>query len=238
MLQRNSLHMPLRREDKHKKKCEFLRAAADNVPDDSSIQEIHLLLRNKEDNNADNYEQLWQQAGIPDQDKENDGENGNGNKHPLSVIVKEPKGSSYNFEKLFDPDKAWNSLVNLHNDNILDAPQKEPTPKARSRSLRRRNSDPLKALKAFYSIDDEENESKMDSKVAEPTPTASFESGTRKEASSSSKEEKQLEPEEAWSMLTKDTSSYSHTAVKVSRSKIGCMFLPHSKLMHFFLFIS
>ena len=66
-----------------KKKCEFLRAAAKNVPDGSSIKEIHLLLRNKEDNNAENYQTLWEQAGIPDTGSEN------GDRHRVGAVLKE-----------------------------------------------------------------------------------------------------------------------------------------------------
>jgi len=65
-----------------KKKCEFIKAAADNISEGSSIQEIHLLLRNKEDNNAENYETLWKEAGIP-----TNGESGKA--MPIAVIVKE-----------------------------------------------------------------------------------------------------------------------------------------------------
>jgi nucleosome binding factor SPN SPT16 subunit len=67
-----------------KKKCEFLRAAADAIPSGSSIQKIHLLLRNKEDNNAENYQTLWEQAGIP-----TNGASENGDKHVIGSLVKE-----------------------------------------------------------------------------------------------------------------------------------------------------
>ena len=73
-----------------KKKCEFIRPAADAIPDGSPIQEIHLLLRSKEDNNAANYDTLWKAAGIPETNGESNGEsNGDKKALPIAAIVKE-----------------------------------------------------------------------------------------------------------------------------------------------------
>lgn len=80
-----------------KKKCEFVRAAADKIPSGSSIKEIHLLLRNKEDNNAENYETLWKAAGIPEAPEKEGDEGGEDKKddssskpkHPVGLIAKE-----------------------------------------------------------------------------------------------------------------------------------------------------
>ena len=41
-----------------KTKCEFLKPAAENVPTKSPIRKIHFLLRNKQDANAANYQEL------------------------------------------------------------------------------------------------------------------------------------------------------------------------------------
>ena len=49
-----------------KKKTEFLSPALENIPPKSQVKEIHLLVRNKDDNNAQNFETLWDQAGIVD----------------------------------------------------------------------------------------------------------------------------------------------------------------------------
>jgi nucleosome binding factor SPN SPT16 subunit len=42
-----------------KKKCEFLQPAAAALPPNGKVKKIHLLVRNKEDANAANYETLW-----------------------------------------------------------------------------------------------------------------------------------------------------------------------------------
>ncbi|CAB9516099.1 FACT complex subunit SPT16 [Seminavis robusta] len=68
-----------------KKKCDFLRPAADAIPKDSAIKEIHLLLRNKEDNNAENYDTLWEQAGIPTEPPEGE----DAKKHAVGILLKE-----------------------------------------------------------------------------------------------------------------------------------------------------
>ena len=44
-----------------KKKCEFLEPASQQIPEKSSIRQIHLLLRNKQDQNEGNYGELWSQ---------------------------------------------------------------------------------------------------------------------------------------------------------------------------------
>lgn len=49
-----------------KKKVEFLSPAIENIPSKSPIKEIHLLTRNKDDNNAKNFETLWEQTGLVD----------------------------------------------------------------------------------------------------------------------------------------------------------------------------
>lgn len=67
----------------------------------------------------------------------------------IRVIVRTPKPGIYEFEKLFNPEKAWANLVSLHNDTIMDKPRREPTPRQVSRSMRRRNSDPLRMSMMF-----------------------------------------------------------------------------------------
>jgi nucleosome binding factor SPN SPT16 subunit len=71
-----------------KKKCDFLRKAAEAVPDKSAIKEIHFLLRNKEDGNAANYEQLLKEAmeGVV--------VNGDNNMPSLGLILKERTANS------------------------------------------------------------------------------------------------------------------------------------------------
>jgi nucleosome binding factor SPN SPT16 subunit len=71
-----------------KKKCDFLRIAAETLQQNqSSIQNIHLLVRNKEDGNAENYSRLWKAAGLED----NDNADGSNNKQQkkIGVIMKE-----------------------------------------------------------------------------------------------------------------------------------------------------
>jgi FACT complex subunit SPT16 N-terminal lobe domain len=69
-----------------KKKCEFLQGAVDNTPNSGSttIKEIHLLVRNKEDGDAENYEKLWNEAMVS---------RVNGETRKLGVFVKERKGN-------------------------------------------------------------------------------------------------------------------------------------------------
>lgn len=73
-----------------KKKCDFLRTAAEAVPDKSSIKEINFLLRSKEDGNAANYEQLLKEAmsGVVV------GENGDKQLPALGLILKERTANS------------------------------------------------------------------------------------------------------------------------------------------------
>ncbi|KAL7575718.1 hypothetical protein ACA910_003052 [Epithemia clementina (nom. ined.)] len=51
-----------------KKKCDFIREASEKIPKNSSIKKIHLLLRNKEDSNAANYDALWKAGGLGSED--------------------------------------------------------------------------------------------------------------------------------------------------------------------------
>ena len=61
--------------------------------------------------------------------------------------------ATHDFSKLFHPEKAWSSLVSLHNDSVIDKPIREPTPRQVTRSLRRMNSDPLKMTFGFDDAD-------------------------------------------------------------------------------------
>ena len=61
--------------------------------------------------------------------------------------------ATHDFSKLFHPEKAWSSLVSLHNDSVIDKPIREPTPRQVTRSLRRMNSDPLKMTFVFDDSD-------------------------------------------------------------------------------------
>jgi nucleosome binding factor SPN SPT16 subunit len=45
-----------------KKKCDFLKPAADNFPEKTSIKEINLLVRSKENSNSENLNVLWKNA--------------------------------------------------------------------------------------------------------------------------------------------------------------------------------
>lgn len=51
-----------------KKKCDFVREASQNIPKGSPIKKMHLLLRNKEDSNAENYEILTKAGGLGSSD--------------------------------------------------------------------------------------------------------------------------------------------------------------------------
>lgn len=68
-----------------KKKCEFLRPAVARVPEKSPIREIHLLLRNKEDGNAANYEALWEAVAAA---------RVNGEKRAVGVLAKEREANA------------------------------------------------------------------------------------------------------------------------------------------------
>ena len=61
-----------------KKKTEFLAPAVENIPPKSHVKEIHLLVRNKDDNNAQNFDTFWDQAGIV-----------NGSKRTIGIFAKE-----------------------------------------------------------------------------------------------------------------------------------------------------
>jgi hypothetical protein len=127
----------------------------------------------------------------------------------INVIVKEPKGASHSFEKLFDPDKVWSSLVSLHNDSILDTPGKQATPRANSRTLRRINSDPyaIRALKLFDNTDDDD-----DDKIGKEIDYKTIPSTTNND--SKQDPEENSTPEEAWSKLMNDSSSYAYAVVE------------------------
>lgn len=103
-----------------KKKCEFVRAAADAIPKDSPIKKIHLLLRNKEDNNAENYEILWKEAGIP----ETNGDNGDGadvKKHPIGLIAKERTNNKESGGILGPWEQKLEEAVEKHNVDLVDS---------------------------------------------------------------------------------------------------------------------
>ena len=51
-----------------KKKCDFMKEASENIPKQSPIKNMHLLLRNKEDSNAENYETLSKASGLGKED--------------------------------------------------------------------------------------------------------------------------------------------------------------------------
>lgn len=61
----------------------------------------------------------------------------------------------YDFVKLFHAERAWATLVSLHNDTVIDKRQREPTPRQVTRSLRRMNSDPTRMSFVFQDLDDE-----------------------------------------------------------------------------------
>lgn len=63
-----------------KKKCDFLKAAAQNIPEKSPIKNINFLIRSKEDGNKANYDTLWQEAMAARL---------NGEKKVIGVIEKE-----------------------------------------------------------------------------------------------------------------------------------------------------
>lgn len=66
-----------------KKKCEFLKPISSMaIPESSTIKEIHMLMRNKEDGNAENYETLWKQASIPEEASEKE-------EYYVGMLVKE-----------------------------------------------------------------------------------------------------------------------------------------------------
>lgn len=67
----------------------------------------------------------------------------------VTFVVRSPKTASYDFIKLFNSEKAWASLVSLHNDSIIDKPRREPTPRQFTRSLRRMSSDPSRMSFVF-----------------------------------------------------------------------------------------
>jgi hypothetical protein len=127
----------------------------------------------------------------------------------INVIVKEPKRASHSFEKLFDPDKVWSSLVSLHNDSILGTPRKQATPRELSRTLRRNNSDPyaIRVFKLFYNTDDDD-----DDKIGKEKGHKTIPSTTKNDSKQDPKGNST--PEEAWSKLMNDSSSYAYAAVE------------------------
>ncbi|GKY95619.1 hypothetical protein MPSEU_000523200 [Mayamaea pseudoterrestris] len=82
------------------KKTEFLRQAVANIPRKGCpIKEIRLLIRNKEDNNAHNFETLWEQAGIVD-----------GSNRTIGILAKE-----------HDQNKAGGACVGPFETRLSDA---------------------------------------------------------------------------------------------------------------------
>jgi hypothetical protein len=126
-----------------------------------------------------------------------------------------PNPGTYDFEHLFNPDKAWSALVSLHNDTILDTPRPKPTPRQVTRSLRRMNSDPLR-MSNYFNFDDlpvalEETAEKIKDKrrysraVTEPLNQDIGTTATTSKATL----------EKAWSSIVESTTSYAEVAVKV-----------------------
>lgn len=107
----------------------------------------------------------------------------------------------YDFEKLFDSDRVYSSLMSLHNETIIDTPRKSPTPREVTRGLRRNNSDPLRSSQKFdFNFTEKDNRAN-----AEPVTTDNHQGPTQEKP----------ELEKAWSTIMEDTSSYSETAVQV-----------------------
>lgn len=63
-----------------KKKCDFVEPAVKSIPTKSSIKEINLLLKSKDDDNSENYEKLWKEAFAA---------RVNGEKRTIGVFLKE-----------------------------------------------------------------------------------------------------------------------------------------------------
>lgn len=88
-----------------KKKCEFLKDAAGSLPSSSTVKEIHLLARNKEDENAENYETLWNQAMGP---------RANNESRKLGVFLKE-RAANLSSKGLLAP---WEERLDKEKDSI------------------------------------------------------------------------------------------------------------------------
>ena len=88
-----------------KKKCEFLKEAASTLPSSSTVKEIHLLTRNKEDGNAENYETLWNQAMGPRVNDET---------RKLGVFLKE-RAANLSSKGLLGP---WEERLDREKDSI------------------------------------------------------------------------------------------------------------------------
>lgn len=124
------------------------------------------------------------------------------NSRRVDIVVKDPKGAIFTFDNLFDANKVWSSLVDLHSDSILDTPPKPATPREITRSLRRNNSDPFSCSKGSFSF---EQESEEDQEELQVLTTVSTEGsmGTSSVTEGLS-----------WTSLVDDTTSYSQVAVK------------------------
>jgi hypothetical protein len=144
----------------------------------------------------------------------------------IQFEVKEgPNPGTYDFEKLFNPDKAWSALVSLHNDTILDTPRPKPTPRQVTRNLRRMNSDPLR-MSNYFNFDElpvalEETAEKIKDKrrysraVTEPMHEDIGTTEPMNEDVGTTGTTSKATLEKAWSTIVESTTSYAEVAVKV-----------------------
>jgi hypothetical protein len=130
----------------------------------------------------------------------------------VRVEVSSPKPTTFDFEQLFNPDKAWSSLVSLHNDTIIDAPRPGPTPRSVSRSLRRGNSDPLLQLSKLFDFEE------PPTIYEAPSTDEKIESDTDTGTSTATAKTTTLKKE--WSDILEDSTSYAAMAVEVSSSDV------------------
>lgn len=94
-----------------KKKCDFIKPAADAVPAKSPIRSISFLLRSKEDGNANNYETLWRElseARI------------NGEKRKIGAFVKEREGNIEGGGLLGPWEKKLSEMIESDPSDIVD----------------------------------------------------------------------------------------------------------------------
>jgi len=161
----------------------------------------------------------------------------------IRIQVQQPSKQSssledswYDFEQVNNTEKAWASLVSLHNDSILDhTPQRPKTSRRISRNLRRMNSDPLVRISEVFDFTDapiamEETFSPATRRrllaavpgdTAKPPLTSEVIVESRSQESLVSKDRsnenlKGASVKQEWADLLKD-SSYSETAIQVSR---------------------
>lgn len=94
-----------------KKKVDFLQPAADRIPDKSPIRSINLLLRSKDDGNAENYTTLWSELSSA---------RINGSKRQIGMLLKERDANKESGGILGPWESMLDQMIEKHSADLVD----------------------------------------------------------------------------------------------------------------------